>query len=373
MKVIQVTTLHPWNDSRIYKKIVLSLVDAGFKVDYLAPISKGPIPHLGDVNIHWLPNYSGISGRVIRNILAFIKITKIKARLVHFHDPEFLPFAFLLRLFGRKLIYDIHEDNLLALQQKEYSQLLPHYFRLLIAKSFTLLEQIASRAMAQVIAEKCYRYRFPKATAVLNYPNTNKRIKSPPKLSTNNGIKLIYTGVVSKDRGAFHMIRLIKALKGAELYIVGKCDKNLLQELILFAEEDLHRIRFKTSHEHVPFSYIEEKYSRYNWTAGLAIFPQTPHYYEKELTKFFEYMYYGIPILCSDFPVWHNLIVKNRVGFVVNPDDIESSVDIVKRLSENESLRAKIAQRGEELVMTKYNWKLQFKNLYRLYNQILQN
>ena len=373
MKVIQITTLHPWNDTRIFKKIVLSLVESGFKVNYLAPLPKGQVPVLGEVKIHWLPNHPGISGRLIRNILAFIKVFNINARIVHFHDPEFLPFAFLLRLFGRKLIYDIHEDNLLALQQKEYSQFLPKGFSFLLAKYFARLEQIAARAMVPVIAEKCYRYRFPTATEVLNYPNTNKTAKSPAKFATNNKIKLIYTGVVSKDRGAFHMLRLVKALKDAELYIIGRCDKDLQEELTIFAGEDLHRMHFKTSHRHVPFSYIEEKYSQYNWTAGLAIFPQTPHYYEKELTKFFEYMYYGIPILCSNFPVWYNLIEKNRVGFTVNPDDIKSSVEIVKRLSENESLRTMIVQRGKELVLTKYNWKSQFQNLHKLYHGILKN
>lgn len=373
MKVIQVTTLHPWNDSRIFEKIVSSLARSGFKVDYFAPFSEGQATDLGDVNIHWLPSHSGFFGRLKRNIIAFLKIAKMNARIVHFHDPEFLPFALLLRLSGRKLIYDIHEDNFLALKQKEYIKSLPKGVGLLIAKSFAMVEQIASRVMIPIIAEKCYHYRFPRATEVLNYPNTAKRVKSPHRSASISGIKLIYTGLVTKDRGAFNILRLVKALKGAELYVVGKCDKDFQKELQEFAGEDINRIYFKTSHRHVSFSYIEKKYSQYNWTAGLAIFPQTPHYYEKELTKFFEYMYFGIPILCSNFPVWYNLVEKNSVGFTVNPDDISSSVKIVRKLSENESLRTLIAQRGKDLILTKYNWESQFNNLHNLYNLILYN
>ena len=77
MKVVQLTTLHPWNDSRIYLKIVLSLVEAGFKVDYIAPAPDEQMPDSGDVNLHWLPNRPGIYGRLIKNLSAFLKATKI--------------------------------------------------------------------------------------------------------------------------------------------------------------------------------------------------------------------------------------------------------------------------------------------------------
>ena len=57
------------------------------------------------------------------------------------------------------------------------------------------------------------------------------------------------------------------------------------------------------------------------WTAGLALFPDTPHYREKELTKFFEYMAAGLPIICSDFPVWRELVERHRLGLCVDPED----------------------------------------------------
>ena len=60
------------------------------------------------------------------------------------------------------------------------------------------------------------------------------------------------------------------------------------------------------------------------WLAGLAIFPPNPHYYEKELTKFFEYMGAGLPIVCSDFPAWRTLMAETGAGICVDPQDPES-------------------------------------------------
>ncbi|MCE7896768.1 MAG: glycosyl transferase, partial [Gammaproteobacteria bacterium PRO8] len=52
----------------------------------------------------------------------------------------------------------------------------------------------------------------------------------------------------------------------------------------------------------MPFSEITKAYLEGGWRWGLALFPDTPHYRDKELTKFFEYMSFRIPIICSDFP-----------------------------------------------------------------------
>src|SRR5690625_6021755 len=59
----------------------------------------------------------------------------------------------------------------------------------------------------------------------------------------------------------------------------------------------------------------------HNWLAGIALFPPTEHYMKKELTKFFEYMNAGLPIICSHFPQWKTFIDKYNCGIAVDPYD----------------------------------------------------
>src|SRR5690625_7556260 len=75
---------------------------------------------------------------------------------------------------------------------------------------------------------------------------------------------------------------------------------------------------------------IEEMYLSKRWLAGIAIFPPTEHYKKKELTKFFEYMNAGLPIICSDFPVWKQFINKYECGITVDPyneTEIKNALD----------------------------------------------
>ena len=58
---------------------------------------------------------------------------------------------------------------------------------------------------------------------------------------------------------------------------------------------------------YVPHKRMLER-CKETWTAGIAIFPFTEHYYEKELTKFFEYMVAGLPVVLSHFPTWRALV-----------------------------------------------------------------
>lgn len=369
-RVIHVTTVHPWWDNRIYEKMVSMLPLYGWDVTYLANPCNTPIDIAEGVTFVPLSSGSGLLGRLHRNLDAFMSCLQLPKQIIHFHDPEFLPFGILLKLFGRRVIYDIHEDNFLGVMQKPH---IPSLLRVPLAYLVAALEQLAVRVLVPVVAEKIYLRRFPRGIAVLNYLKVSdfeqsKNTKSitnakHPLLVTSNRKRMIYTGSVSVDRGAFNHIELLKRLPDYELYVVGRCDNQLREQMLERASGCADRLHLIVNEDGIPYPEIEKYYLIGGWSWALAVFPLTQHYYEKELTKFFEYIYYCIPVVCSDFPVWSELIYENSAGICVDEKNYDATATSMQQLErEYQYYRSKPIS-----CVDKISWEGQLQRLMKLY------
>lgn len=359
-RIVHLTTVHPFHDNRIWEKMVKSCAEAGLETHY---ISQPPVRQLKKwphVRLHYLPAGASWASRAVRQFLAFYFLVRIGKSIVHYHDPELQPLAWLLLAMGYQTIYDVHEDNVLAIRQKEY---LPRPIRGLTATIVGTAEALTRRLMPVIIAERCYSARFPRSFEALNYPSENNMESlSAPGIGR---IKFIYTGVVSVDRGAENMISLLLLIPACTLTIVGSCSDELHRRLIDLAGPAASRLFIEAPSSGVPFSVIKSYYAIGGWSAGLAIFPSTPHYRDKELTKLFEYMQHGIPIICSDFPRWKEIVDGNDVGMTIEAVS-ESSADRIRSELASPSRISRWGKNGT-IAATRYTWKSQFQNVLSAY------
>src|SRR5438477_3719123 len=116
------------------------------------------------------------------------------------------------------------------------------------------------------------------------------------------------------------------------------------------------RLFFEGIDAYVPFARIRAAYEAGGWLCGLAVFPSTPHYVEKELTKFFEYMQAGLPIVCSTFPIWRALIAKEGTGLCVPPDEPQAIAAAVDWLIQHPVEAERMGRNGQRLVLERFNW-----------------
>ncbi|WP_272030375.1 glycosyltransferase [Oceanobacillus kimchii] len=368
-RVVQLTTVHHPYDPRIYHKECKSLQKAGFEVFLLAKEDKNserkeePIKHIK------LKSYtSRLKRMTIGALAAYKQAKKLNADVYHFHDPELLPIGWLLKNKNNHVIYDIHEDYITSIMQKDY---VSRPIRKLIAFTYKTMERFFSKNMELCLAEKYYQDIYPTGKCILNYPTINQKFSEHKRTGTSEN-KLLYTGNVTLDRGALIHAKIPVIDERMEVYYVGKCPSTLAEQIYNKVATKKDNIQIEGIDQFVEKEDIEERYLQYNWLAGIALFPPTEHYMKKELTKFFEYMNAGIPVICSNFPVWENFINKHQCGITVDPYNDQEIKDAISYLVENPDKAQEMGANGKKAVQHELNWEVEENKLITWYSDLIR-
>lgn len=369
-RVVHITTVHHPTDPRIFHKQCKSLAKAGFDVYYIAKDD----PAIKEQElIHHIPikKYRNRFSRMLFGPFdAYRKAKKLKAQIYVFHDPELMFIGSLLKKKQNTVIYDIHEDYVTSILQKDY---LPKFLRHIFASVYTLFEKLFIRKMELSLAEKYYFNRYKRGKLVLNYPMINEKFLTKDRRSKPVERKLLYTGNVTIDRGALIHAEIPKINDDVSVYFIGKCSEALAEQMYERAKGQESRLHFEGIGRFVEKEVIDRYYIEYNWLAGIALFPPTDHYKQKELTKFFEYMNAGLPIICSNFPVWKQFVEKYECGIAVDPYNPEEINEAITFLLENPEKAYEMGENGKRAVVEQLNWHEEEKKLIAWYKEILNN
>lgn len=391
--VAHLTSHHNILDNRIFYRECRSLVAAGYDVALIAQHDHDEVRD--GVRICAVPRHQTRLARVtLTAFRVFRRALRERPAVFHFHDPELIPWGLFLRILGKQVIYDVHEDFTQAADVRPW---IPRFLRPVVARLSDVTAWMARKTMDIVIAERYYERRFPRSVKVLNYPHlersaTLQAIQRQAHTRPSR-IRLLYIGNVTWSRGAYIYAELAKRLPGIELLISGSCDPSVAARIELesgdatiglvakdgditwkkrgtrSSEETstivLDGVGFYVPHERMLSAFHQE------WTAGIAVFPYTDHYYEKELTKFFEYMAAGLPMILSNFPNWRALVEGPQAGIAVDPANWDAIIGAIVRLHENPQEAVQMGMAGRSAVQKSYNWQSQADNLVALYSHVL--
>lgn len=374
IKVVHITTVHHPFDPRIYHKECQSLSKAGFDVSLIVSDHEDLKNHFDkDVKIIPIKKSSNRFIRIIKSSYDAYRVAKkLNAKIYHFHDPELLFVGWMLKNNNNIVIYDVHEDYETSIQQKVY---LNKFVAKITASLFRLIERKLSKSFEVCLAEKYYSEKFPEGQTILNYPlvsNVNNIESDLATINKNENYDLIYTGNITKDRGALIHATLPNIDEKFNVSLIGKCSRNLANEMYAIVGERENQLSIDGVDKYIPREEIDKKYQEKKWLAGLAIFPPTDHYLKKELTKFFEYMNVGMPIICSNFPVWKKFIEENECGIAVDPSNEEEIKNAVYYLANNPAIAKNMGEKGRMAVQNKLNWTNEAEKLVDWYKMLLK-
>ncbi len=350
-------------DPRVFLKEARALAKAGFDVTYLVPHEKDD--EREGVKILSVPRYPKGWKKLIKSPWLLYKRAMQLPRdsIFHLHDSELLWVGVLMKLRGRRLLYDAHEDTP---EQISYQHWIPKLLRKPYAWFYYLLEKLCGRWFdAIIVAEPVIAKYFPpsKTTLVRNFPIA-AQFPTPPDNYESRSRKIIYAGLVSNARGATEMAEAAKIARTTHdftMIFIGDFSPLSLRE----------EITTKYPVDDIPWIEASELVKlMIDSRAGMIVPHPIDRYKMNYPVKTFEYMIAGMPVIASKHGESARFVMEANAGITVDPLSPNEIADAIRWILDHPEEASAMGKRGRDLILSKYTWEEESKKLVGLYTRL---
>ena len=369
IRICHVTSVHKSTDVRILEKECTSLAKDGRYEVFLVARGDGftrnqvTVVGAGDRPPGRLRRMLFFSKKVVKKAL------EVNADVYHLHDPELLRYVGLLKRKGKIVIFDSHENVAESIHYKPY---IPKPFRTAAAKFY---ESYAGRRMKRCDAlisvtphyvEKLEKYNDT-VEMITNYPILGKVLPEVPGRYASR--KILFAGRVFPDWSHDLILDALNELDGGTYELYGRADSEYLKKL-----QGMPGWAKTNYHGAVPFDEVLKALSE----ASAAMVLLQPNYNTGGklgtigVTKLFEGMSAGIPVICTDFTLWKEVVEGYDCGICVPPDSRDELKKALQAIFSDPERAEAMGRNGRRAAEEKYNWGTQETILFELYRKLTE-
>lgn len=371
MKICHMTSTHREKDQRIFEKECVSLAKRGYEV-YL--VEQGITEDAKGVHI--LGAGETKKGRYYRLLARPVNVWRIARRidadLYHFHDMELLPYGNLLKMCGKKVIFDCHEDFASRFARSD-AILAPGCVKKLLQILYQWYEYHSVRkydAVISVTPHICRRLKRmnPETYMITNYPlsDAEEWNREEQKDSPENAI--VYAGQIDDTYRLTFITEAIQEIPDIRFRICGHERKEGDIDAIKAVDRN-HKAEFAGRR---PFMEIPAFLKTGCMAIVLTSYCENSGWKAGNIgsNKLFEAMLCGLPVICTDYDYFKRIVEQNRCGLCINPYKKSELINAVTYLLEHPGEAREMGKRGKRLIERKYNWKTQEQVLFHIYERM---
>jgi glycosyltransferase involved in cell wall biosynthesis len=371
-KIVCVSSARAAHHPRHHYRLAAALSEAGYDVEMLAQPDLTP-GHEDAVPIRYLPIRGNRLTRMASAPLSLWQAMRLAPDACYVLTLDLLPWAALLSLSGRTVVYDSNDEYDTFMLIKEW---LPKPVRPILQRLFRWLEPwLAKRLDAATTALPATQEKFERAgvrsTLIRNFPPAEIVDASPRGPEYDYDVLL--GGSLPKDQMPLlaDTARSLRERQGRPvrwLLAVRNCgpeDRALLERLL--AEAGV-RADFDLRYN-VPFR--EMKGLMAGSRLGFVLYPSDVNYESRIPIRIFEYMAAGVPFVASDHPTTRLFTDGQGVAILTDPGDTGAFAEALGSLLEDPQRQREMGERGPRLVAERYNWDVESRRLVELYERLL--
>ena len=365
-RVCHMTSAHPPGDIRIFRKECVSLARAGYEVFLVQRGESGEdsgvrLVGVGEPSGGRLTRMTSFAGRIYQAALA------LDADLYHIHDPELLPYGLRLKKQGKRVLFDSHESTAEAILEKTW---LPGPLRRGAHLWYSRYEVSVCRRLDAVISVSPHIVDYfsrinPRTVQVANYPVLRRDVPQPDLSQP----RAIFAGNVTPQWMHETVLQALGSVPAYRYTLCGPCSPGYLARLGELPGWD------RTDYlGRIPQDEVFARMARSS--VGLALLRPGRNTDGRRgtmgNTKLFEEMMAGLPVICTDFALWRELVEHWQCGICVDPEDPEALAAALRRLAEHPEEARRMGENGRRAVEEAFNWEGEERKLLALYEDILK-
>ena len=369
-KICHMTSVHTSKDVRVFYKECTSLASAGYLVYLVAPGEDRFENNVHVIGVGQMPRSRQkrmftIARRVYK------EATSLDCDVYHIHDPELIPYGLKLLKKGKRVIFDSHENIFAYLKDKNW---IPFFIRNIVSAVSNIYYKRVLPRFSSLIGVTPHLYerlvRLNRNSCMItNYPIIDNKITAASRAEENCNFDLIFAGVVIPSWSHNEIIKAIQNVEGVKYIVYGEVQSEYLESLYRLDQEN----RFIYM-DVIPHSEVTSQLTQASVGMALLKYGNNTDGKKGTLgnTKLFEYFLSGLPVICTDFDLWVEIISKYECGVCVDPNSVDEISNAVAYLLNNRNLARKMGLNARRAVEFEYNWESQEKILLEMYDNLFE-
>ena len=390
-KICHVAASHKRYDRRIFEKECQSLAKAGYDVTLLVADGKESEVINGvkiqsvdlSTGARWLgPGEWIIEGKrkKSKDVSIFNRISRefntskymlkdaieVDAEVYHIHEPVLLSLGVKLKALGKKVIFDSHEDTPMLLLDitwipkiiKPFAYFLYRTYYYQVINKFDYIIGVTPH-----VTEKLKKINL-NTELITNYPIVDYNQRNEVEKSYN---LFGFAGGITQQWNHEIILDVLEKLD-AKYELMGKASEDYLMNLKKHKAWDKVNYQGFLAHDEVEAKLLK-------CIAGIALASYSNNTNAKQgtlgNTKLFEYMMLGLPVICTDFVIWKQIVEAWDCGIYIPPDNVDALEEAMRYLLSNPDKAKEMGENGRQSVFKEFNWSIEEKKLIKLYKKIL--
>jgi len=368
VKICHITSVHRFDDIRIFRKECVSLANHGFDVTLIAfNAIEGIVNNVKIINAG--PSFKNRMQRMQKGGAVIGKFAiEQDAHIYHFHDPELIPLGKKLARLGKIVIYDIHEDVPRQILTK------PYFSKFVGRLVSFFMERYENKAVRNFDALLCatphIQKRFERIHCnvfnINNYPLESEISQNIPE-NVKKENKVCYIGGITEIRGILQLIDAMAFCGGIKLDLAGDFPEGKFRQ----------KAELSAGWAYVNILGVVDRKTalkiKSESIAGIIPFLSAGNHINAQPNKIFEYMASALPVIGSNFPLWQEIILNNECGLCVDSCSAAEIAKAICSIASNPEMAVKMGENGLKAVKEIYNWKTEESKLLEIYLSLTNN